>query len=300
MEEGSPAHSCARSASVLKPSGASDVSVGFSIFSICRSTDCGAASSECGLVLVPGSGRVAPSQHIQLRAAGKPYPRDAPNWNELGSRARERYEDGGARLPDDPDARQRQLTRMGNAAGAAGLAELMDGGDGREWFARAAERYRESFEQAPAESWGRPIGAIKARILAGDWEGAAADARWAIDAGAGTTESPIGRYAAALAWGVLGDWDGMRVHADYARTHETFPSEVADALAFVAAEDVVGYVEAVGRARVVRDAGRISRGHARRGHGARAPGACRAARDGRRARVGAAAVKRAVILYDGN
>ena len=134
---------------------------------------------------------------------------------------------------------------MGNAAGAAGLAELMDGGDGREWFARAAERYRESFEQAPAESWGRPIGAIKARILAGDWEGAAADARWAIDAGAGTTESPIGRYAAALAWGVLGDWDGMRVHADYARTHETFPSEVADALAFVAAEDVVGYVEAV-------------------------------------------------------
>ena len=168
-----------------------------------------------------------------------------PNWNELGSRARERYEDGGARLPDDPDARQRQLTRMGNAAGAAGLAELMEGGDGREWFARAAERYRESFEQAPAESWGRPIGAIKARILAGDWEGAAADARWAIDAGAGATESPIGRYAAALAYGVLGDWDGMRVHADYARTHETFPSEVADALAFVAAEDVVGYVEAV-------------------------------------------------------
>ena len=34
---------------------------------------------------------------------------------------RERYEEGAARLPDDPDARQRQLTRMGNAAGAAGL-----------------------------------------------------------------------------------------------------------------------------------------------------------------------------------
>ena len=37
----------------------------------------------------------------------------------------------------------------------------------------------------------------------------------------------------------------MRVHAGYARTHDTFPSAVADALAFVAAEDVVGYVEAV-------------------------------------------------------
>ena len=44
---------------------------------------------------------------------------------------------------------------------------------------------------------------------------------------------------------MLGDWDDMRVHADYARTHEAFPSEVADALAFIAAEDVVGYIEAV-------------------------------------------------------
>ena len=197
-------------------------------------------------MLVPGSGRAA-------QVAAYPIFRppvglilgSVPNWEELGQRARQRYEDGAARLPDEPDARQRQLTRMGNAAAAAGLAELMDGGDGREWFSRAAGRYRESWEHAPAESWGRPIGAIKARTLAGDWDGAAADARWAIEARSGETESPIGRYAAALAYGVLGDWDRMRVHADYARTHETFPSEVADALAFIAAEDVVGYIEAV-------------------------------------------------------
>lgn len=167
------------------------------------------------------------------------------DWDGLHEGARRRYEDGAARLPDDPDARQKQLTRMGNAAGAAGLAALMAGRDGSEWFARAADRYRESWEHAPPGSWGRPIGAIKARILAGDWDGAAADARWALDAGAGAAESPIGRYAAALAHGVLGQWDEMRLQADYARTHEAFPSEVADALAFVAAEDVVGYVEAV-------------------------------------------------------
>ncbi len=168
-----------------------------------------------------------------------------PDWQELQERAKSRYEDGESRLPDDPDARQRQLTRMGNAAGAAGLAALMAGGDGGDWFARAAERYRESWATAPPESWGRPIGAIKARILAGDWDGAAGDARWALELGAGETESPIGRYAAALAQAVLGEWDAVRVHADYARTHEAFPSEVADALAFIAAEDVVGYVEAV-------------------------------------------------------
>jgi hypothetical protein len=166
-------------------------------------------------------------------------------WNELHERARERYEDGERRLPDEPDARQRQLTRMGNAAAAAALTALMAGSDAREWFARAAERYRESWEHAPPESWGRPIGAIKARVLAGDWDGAADDARWALEAGAGETASPIGRYAAALASLVLEDWDSARQHADYARTHENFPSEVADALAFIAAEDVVGYVEAV-------------------------------------------------------
>ena len=167
------------------------------------------------------------------------------DWNELRQRAADRYEDGAARLPDDPDARQRQLTRMGNAAGAAGLAELMAGADGREWFARAAERYRQSWEHAPPGSWGRPIGAIKARVLAGDWDGAVADARWALESGAAESESPIGRYAAALAFGVLGEWNDMRIQADDARTHETFPTDVADALAFIAAEDVVDYVRAV-------------------------------------------------------
>jgi hypothetical protein len=167
------------------------------------------------------------------------------DWDALQQRARERYEDGASRLPDDPDARQKQLTRMGNAAAAAGLAALMAGGDGLEWFALAAERYRESWEHAPPGSWGRPIGAIKARILADDWDGAAADARWALEVGADESDSPIGSYAAGLAYAVLGEWNDVRIHSDYARTHEAFPSEVADALAFIAAEDVVGYAEAV-------------------------------------------------------
>ena len=168
-----------------------------------------------------------------------------PDWAELQRRARERYEDGERRLPEDPDARQRQLTRMGNAAAAAGLSTLMADGDAREWLARAAERYRESWQHAPPGSWGRPIGALKARILADDWEGAAEEARWTLSAGAAHSDSPIGRYAAALACLVLGDWSEARVHADYARTNDEFPGEVADALAFIAAEDVVGYVEAI-------------------------------------------------------
>ncbi len=167
------------------------------------------------------------------------------DWAELIERARERYEDGERRLPDDPDARQRQLTRMGNAAGGAGLSSLMAGEDGSEWFARAAERYRESWQHAPPDSWGRPIGAMKARVLADARAAAADDARWALDVGAAKADSSIGQYAAALAYLVLEEWHEARVHADRARTSPDFPGEVADALAFIAAEDVVGYIQAV-------------------------------------------------------
>ena len=103
---------------------------------------------------------------------------------------------------------------MGNAAGAAGLSALMAGADGREWFARAAERYRESWEDAPPGSWGRPIGALKARILAGDWDGAADEARWALDAGAGgvgVADRPLRRGARRSRARRL---DDARVHAD--------------------------------------------------------------------------------------
>lgn len=169
------------------------------------------------------------------------------DWTGHLERAQARYAEGGARLPNEPDARQRQLTRMGNAAGAAGLSLLMLGRaeDAGEWLDRAARAYRDSWADAPPGSWGRPIGALKAHVLAGDWEQAAEDARWALDAGAGEAESPIGRYAAALACAVLGDWIALREHADLIRIRDDFPGEVGDALAYIAAEDVLGYINAV-------------------------------------------------------
>ena len=172
-----------------------------------------------------------------------------PDWEAMLARARERTRDGEERLPDaaDTDARQRRLTRLGNAAYAAGEALLMLGrrNEAAEWLDRAARRWRESSEGAPSGSWGRPIGALKAHVLSGDWNAAEADARWALELGAGESESPIGRYAAALAYLVLGDSAAARVTADALRLGEGFPQDVGDALAFVAAEDVVGYTTAV-------------------------------------------------------
>ena len=171
-----------------------------------------------------------------------------PDWDEQARAAEARYRDGEARLPDDPDPRQRQLTRMGNAAWAAGLAHAMAGreDESREWLLRAAARYRESYVEAPPGSWGRPIAVLKALLLAGeDAEEAAPSASVQRAVGADAAESPLGRYAAALARAVLGEWADVRVLADGLRTGDGFPTDVADALAFLAAEDVVGYAGAV-------------------------------------------------------
>ena len=86
---------------------------------------------------------------------------------------------------------------------------------------------------------------LKAQILAGNWSGAEADAAWTLDQGAARSESPVGGYAATLALLVLGRDEEARVLADGLRTHDDFPASVGDALAFIAAGDPIGYLEAV-------------------------------------------------------
>ena len=163
------------------------------------------------------------------------------DWASLLERERARYEDGEARL--DPE----QLVRMGNAAYGAGLALLMLGRDeeAREWLDRAAARWRESWEHATPESWGRPIGVVKAKLIAGDDEGARDAASWALGLGPESAESPIGRYAACLALLTLERWVDARHVALTLRERDDFPHAVADALATIAADDVVEYIEAV-------------------------------------------------------
>jgi len=169
------------------------------------------------------------------------------DWAERAEAALARYEDGERRVDHatEDDPRQRQLTRLGNAAWAAGLSLLMDGrrDEANEWLRRAAARYRESWQEAPPDSWGRPIGAMKALLLAG--EDAAGAARWALDAGAAEASSPVGRYAGTLALLVLGRDVDARALASTLRERDDFPRDVADALATVAAADRAGYLVAI-------------------------------------------------------
>jgi hypothetical protein len=163
------------------------------------------------------------------------------DWIPAFEREERRYADGEARA--DPT----QLVRMGNAAYGAGLALLMAGRgeEARAWLDRAAARWRESWETAAPDAWGRPVGALKAELIAGREAEAAELARWTLEIGTATAESPIGRYGAALALLALERWPEARHVAESLRGRQDFPAPVADALATIAAHDVVGYVEAV-------------------------------------------------------
>jgi tetratricopeptide (TPR) repeat protein len=169
------------------------------------------------------------------------------DWNAHIERERARYEDGQQRVPDEPDARQRQLTRIGNAAYGAGLASLMLGrtDDARDWLSRAVEAYRDSYADAPPGSWGRLVALLKSSILAGDWEAARAHAEQTVAEGAADADSPIARYAATLALLTLGRDEDARPVVSSIRERDDFPPDVADSLATIAAEDPPGYTLAI-------------------------------------------------------
>ena len=175
------------------------------------------------------------------------------DWRERYERAAARYAAGETRELDE-----RQLVQLANAAWAAGLSLSMagDGWGAWRWLRLAASRYRESWDAGGApDAWGRPIGALKAFLIAGEAgrEHGLPDsslllaARWALDVGAAEAESPIGRYAAVLALLVL-DRD-PEAAALLPTLGDEFPRDVADALAALVDRDADAYRDAANRIR---------------------------------------------------
>jgi len=170
------------------------------------------------------------------------------DWRERHERGAARYAGGVTRKSDE-----RQLVQLANAAWAAGLSLLMAGDrvGAREWLVRAAARYRESWDAgAESDAWGRPIGAMKALLIAG--EDASEAAHWTLETCLGISYrdlsvSPVGRYAGVLALLVLGRDDEAGAVA--AGLGEGFPGDVADALRALAAHDAEAYRAAVAAVR---------------------------------------------------
>lgn len=151
-------------------------------------------------------------------------------------------------MPADPEGRQKQVVRVAMAAASAGLARLMERRDeeASEWLLRSAECYRESWAGAPPGSWGRPIGALKSALLAGDMTTSVETATWATSLGGAESGSPIGRYAAALAALVLGqDEEAATLAEALGADRDSFPGATAAALVALARREAGHYREAL-------------------------------------------------------
>lgn len=106
----------------------------------------------------------------------------------------------------------------------------------------AVERYRTSWELAPARSYGRLIGMLKAAIIAGS---AAAEAAYARAALGAEGDSPPSWYAVGLAALVDGDDELALTAAQGMRAGSPPFGRAADAMAALARADAAAYADAI-------------------------------------------------------
>jgi hypothetical protein len=115
------------------------------------------------------------------------------------------------------------------------------GADGTARLLEAAARYRRSWELAPPRSYGRLVGMLKAAVIVGDADEAAAYALSQV----GEADSPPGHYIVAMAALVLGDDEAARAAAEGMRAGSPAFGRAADAIAAIADGDGAAYDEAV-------------------------------------------------------
>jgi len=169
------------------------------------------------------------------------------DWEAKLAWAQVEHEARAGRPPAAGERPDLHLTAVASAAWAAGLAALMLGrrDEAAGWLRRAADEYRASWEIAPPGSWGRPIAALRCRLMAGDQAGARRDAEWALSAGALPADGPIQRYCGVLALLVLREDDAAAREADVLVEEGLEPRTVAEALAALARRDAEAYGRAL-------------------------------------------------------
>jgi hypothetical protein len=121
---------------------------------------------------------------------------------------------------------------------------LLLGGDeagGCERLRAAVERYRASWELAPPRSFGRLIGMLKAAIILGEPDEAAAYARAQV----GEADSPPSHYVIAMAALVEGDDEAAITAAEGMRAGSPAFGRAADAVGALARRDAHAYETAV-------------------------------------------------------
>ncbi len=132
------------------------------------------------------------------------------------------------------------------AEGRAHAALLQGDHDvARRTYAEAVEGYRASWALAPPKSYGRLVGLLKAAVLGGTGQTAAAEVREALREDPDAGGSPVAAYVRAVAAVILGDDDEV---ADLAATMQQRGNafeRTAAALRALAARDGDAYAAAL-------------------------------------------------------
>ena len=205
--------------------------------------------------------------------------------------------------PTTPDERQRQLTRMGNAAWAAGLSLLMLGR--RDEAARVARARGRDLPRELAGRAARELGPADRRDEVAAHRRRRRRARARTRAGRSTPAQPSPRARSAATRPrsrelVLGEDDEARPRScrDARRSETRSRPRSPSSLAALAARDAAALRGGdPGARRGLRGARGVPRGHSGRRHGARAAGARSRAGTGRGTELGhAAAQSRAAVV----
>ena len=174
-------------------------------------------------------------------------------WEETYAWAVEEHARRSSRARRPGEREDLRLASVAGASWAAGLAALMAGwpAEARAWLSRAADEYVVSWSAAPPGSWGRPLAALRCRLVAGDTAGAEVDAHRALDEGALEADGATAAYCACVA--LLVQRDDARaaaVGASLAADPGFQPAAVARGLTAIARGDAREY--AISAAEVLR------------------------------------------------
>jgi hypothetical protein len=106
---------------------------------------------------------------------------------------------------DDGEHRELMMAAIVTEGEAHAALLAGDHDAARAAYARAVEQYRASWELAPPKSYGRLVGLLKAAVIGGRAEPAAAEVRAALEGDEAAEGSPVASYVLAVAAIIAGD-----------------------------------------------------------------------------------------------
>lgn len=151
------------------------------------------------------------------------------------------------KLLDVQDGEHRELMVAAIETEGRAHAALLAGDHdaARTAYEKAGEQYRASWALAPPKSYGRLVGLLKAAVLAGQADHAAAEVRAALAGDEGAEGSPVASYVLAVAALIAGDDDEVAIRAERMEPRGEAFERTASALRALAAGDGVAYANAL-------------------------------------------------------